>query len=144
MVRLGSVAEAVLGMVALSIPSAGSAWLVALSYAGFAIVVAYARSKGGAIASCGCFGTPDSPATMVHVVVDAGLAVSAAVVAIASPSGSILSILSRQPGHGVPLIVVSALCAWLTYLVLSVLTRLQSVRRPVALAFGSTGLTTGP
>ncbi len=33
-------------------------------------VVAYARSRGGALASCGCFGTPDTPATLLHVVVD--------------------------------------------------------------------------
>ena len=48
--------------------------LVAGSFAGFAVVVAFARHRGGAIASCGCFGTPDTPATLVHVAVNTGLA----------------------------------------------------------------------
>ena len=137
LVRVGSAAEAALGVVAILIPRAGSAWLVALSYAVFAAVVAYARSRGGAIASCGCFGTPDTPATILHVIVNVGLALVAAVVAAAGPSGSILSILSRQPLHGLPLIVVSALCAWLTYVAISVLAGLQAARRMTAISFRS-------
>ena len=66
-----------------SVPRPGSAWLVALSFAGFAVFVAYARHRGGAISSCGCFGTPDTPATVLHVVVNVGLAVAAAAVASA-------------------------------------------------------------
>ncbi len=74
-------AEAVLGITALVLPRPWWAGLVALSYVVFAGFVAYARSTGGAIASCGCFGTPDTPATLVHVVIDGVLALSAAAVA---------------------------------------------------------------
>ena len=136
-VRFGSVAEAVLGCIAILFPRAGPAGLVALSFAGFAAVIAAARHKGGAISSCGCFGTPDTPATMLHVVVNIGLAVAAASVAVAGPTGSILSILARQPGHGLPLVVASAVCAWLTYLAISVLAGLQAVRRLTGVEFRS-------
>jgi hypothetical protein len=128
LVRAGAVAEAVLGVTALVLPRPWSAGLVALSFATFAVFVAYARSAGGAIASCGCFGTPDTPATLAHVTVNAALAVAAAVVAWTAPSGTLVSVLSHQPLHGVPLVVVSALCAWLAYLVVSVLAALQAAR----------------
>lgn len=136
-VRVGSLAEAALGSIALLDPRTASACLVALSYAAFAAVVAYARSRGGAIASCGCFGTPDTPATLLHVIVNMGLSLAAACVAAAGPTGSILSLLSQQPAHGLPLIVVSALCAWLTYLAVAVLAELQAARRLVAISFRS-------
>jgi hypothetical protein len=134
-IRLGSVGEAVLGVVALLYPRTASAGAVALSYAAFALAVGYARSKGGAVASCGCFGTPDTPATVVHVIVNVGLAVSAAVVAAVAPAGSLLSILSRQPLDGAPLMAVSALAAWLTYLAVSALAQLEAARRLTSISF---------
>jgi Methylamine utilisation protein MauE len=136
-VRVGSIAEALLGAAALVVPRTASAFLVALSYAVFAVVVAVTRSKGGAIASCGCFGTPDTPATALHIVVNVGLAVSAAAVAVAAPAGTIVSILSREPLHGVPLVAVSALCGWLAYLTISALAALQAARRLTAISFRS-------
>jgi hypothetical protein len=131
-VRVGSVAEAVLGCVAILFPRAGSAWLVALSFAGFAAFVAFARHRGGVISSCGCFGTPDTPATGLHVIVNVALAIAAAAVAIAGPTGTIVSVLARQPAHGLPLLAVSALCTWLAYLTISVLAKLQAARRLTA------------
>jgi hypothetical protein len=127
-VRAGAVAEAALGVTALVLPRSWSAGLVALSFAAFTLFVAYARWAGGAIASCGCFGTPDTPATLVHVTVNAALAAAAAAVAWSAPSGTLVSVLSRQPMHGVPLVVASALCAWLVYLAVSVLAALQAAR----------------
>jgi hypothetical protein len=139
LVRGGAVAEAGLGVAALVLPRPWSATLVALSFSGFAVFVAYARRVGGAVASCGCFGTPDTPATRAHVVVNAALATAAAVVAWAAPSGSLVSILSRQPGHGVPLVAASALCAWLAYLVVSVLASLEAARALTGITHGSKG-----
>lgn len=136
-VRGGSVAEAVLGCLAILFPRSASAWLVALSFAGFAAFVAFALRRGGAISSCGCFGTPDTPATVLHVVVNVGLAVAAAAVAVAAPTGTIVSLLARQPAHGLPLLAVSVLCSWLTYLVISVLAELQAARRLTAIDFRS-------
>ena len=135
-VRVGSAAEALLGTVAILFPRAGTAGLVALSYGAFAVVVAVARARDGAIASCGCFGTPDTPATSLHVVIDAGLGAASVAVAASAPAGSIVSILAHQPLHGLPLVAVSALGAWLVYLALSALAGVQAARRLTAVSFG--------
>ena len=139
LVRVGSVAEVALGVTALVLPRPWWAALVALSYVAFAGFVAYARSTGGAIASCGCFGTPDTPATLVHVVVNVALALSAAAVAVSAPSGTMVTVLAHQPGHGVPLVAVSALTGWLVYLALSVLAGLQAARALTGVTFTSRG-----
>lgn len=132
-VRTGAVAELALGGVALVLPTPATASLVALSYCAFAVVVACARRRGGAIASCGCFGTPDTPATRLHVVVNTALAASASVVAVTVPTtGSMASILADQPGHGLPLLLAAAVCAWLTLLSVSALARLEGARRLAA------------
>jgi hypothetical protein len=137
LVRVGAAAEAALGLGALAAPRTVSASLVAVSYAAFAVFIAYARAKGGAIASCGCFGTPDTPATALHAVVNLGLAAAAVAVAVAAPTGSIISILAAQPLHGVPLVVVSALGAWLAYLAVSVLAALQAARKLTGVTFAT-------
>jgi hypothetical protein len=137
LVRAGATAEAALGVLALAYPRTLTAGLVALSYAAFATFVILARAKGGPIASCGCFGTPDTPATLVHVVINVGLALAGGAVAVAGPSGTIVSILSTQPLHGLPLVLVSALCVWLTFLAISVLGALQAARRLVGTTFRS-------
>ena len=136
-VRIGSIAEAAVGSIALVAPRTASACLVAVSYAMFATVVAFARSRGGAIASCGCFGTPDTPATMLHVAVNAGLAMSAAAVAISAPTGTIVTILASQPLQGLPLVAVSALCGWLTYLAISTMAAVHGARRLTSVSFRS-------
>jgi hypothetical protein len=136
LVRAGSVVEAALGLAALVAPRPWSAGLVALSYALFAVFVAYARSTGGAIASCGCFGTPDTPATPVHAAINVALALSAAVVAWSAPSsGTLVGLLAHQPGRGIPLVAVSALGAWLVYLAISVLASLQAARSLTGITF---------
>ena len=136
LVRAGSAVEAAVGLAALVAPRPWSAALVALSYASFAVFVAYARSTGGAIASCGCFGTPDTPATPVHVVINVALAVAAAVVAWSAPtSGTLVAVLAHQPGKGIPLVAVSALGAWLVYLAISVLAALQAARSLTGVTF---------
>jgi hypothetical protein len=135
LVRAGATAETALGVVALAYPRTLTAAFVALSYGAFAAFVLLARAKGGPIASCGCFGTPDTPATLLHAVINLGLAGAAIAVAVAGPSGTIVSILSTQPAHGLPLVLVSALCVWLTFLAISVLGALQAARRRVGINF---------
>jgi hypothetical protein len=142
-VRVGSLGEAALGLVALAFPRTAPAAAVAASYLLFAVFVAIARRRGGAVASCGCFGTPDTPATGLHVVVDLVLAASAAVVASAGLDGSMASVLAAQPLDGVPLLMASAVGAWLTYLAVSVLASLQAARRLTAVSF-ATGPTAMP
>src|SRR5436305_626456 len=60
-VRLLAFAEMAIG---LSVVLAGGrlpALLMALSYLGFTAFVVTAMFRGGAVSSCGCFGTPDTP-----------------------------------------------------------------------------------
>ncbi len=133
-VRTASVGEALLGAIALAVPRSVTAGLVAASYLAFAAVVAVLLRRGGAIASCGCFGTPDTPATAVHVAIDLVLAVSALSVALDGPTGSIGPLLRAQPLDGVPLVVASALCAWLTFLALSTLSQVEGARRVLGIS----------
>jgi hypothetical protein len=131
-VRAGALAEAVLGLAALGVPRPLTAALVALSYAAFTVVVVYARARGGALATCGCFGRPDTPATRLHVAVNLALAGAAAAVAAGAPrSGSLASLLAHQPWAGMPLLFVSAVGLWLTFLALSALAALEGARRLV-------------
>lgn len=146
LVRAGAVLELALGLAALALPRPPVAWLVAAVYAGFAGLIGYVRSRGGALASCGCFGTPDTPATRLHLGVDIVLSASAAVVAVARPAGSLPALLARQPAHGVPLLAVSAVAAWLAYLAVSRLADLQAARALTAVSFrrGPETQTAGP
>jgi Methylamine utilisation protein MauE len=136
-VRLGAVAEAALGVSALLLVRPELAALVAMSYAVFAAFVAYARSTGGSVATCGCFGTPDTPATLVHLVVNAALALAAAAVAWSAPSVGMASVLAHQPADGVPLVAAGAVAAWLAYLAITVLAQLQAARALVAVGLPS-------
>ena len=129
-VRVGALAEAALGAVAILFPRPVTAALVALSYLAFTAVVAYARWRGGALATCGCFGRPDTPPTALHLVLDLTLAAAAAAVALGAPPQNTLGLqLAHQPWAGFPLLFVSAVGLWLTALALSALAALTAARR---------------
>jgi len=137
LVRTGAAVEAVVGAAGLVHPSPWTAALVSASYLGFAGFVAVVLTRGGPLATCGCFGTPDTPATRLHVVVDLALAGSAAVVAATVPAGWLTGLLARQPWHGAPLLLASGVCAWLAYLALARLSEVGAARRRL-------GITRGP
>ncbi len=129
-VRTGALAEAALGATAIVFPRPATATLVALSYVCFFGVVSYARWRGGPLATCGCFGRPDTPPTALHLVIDLTLAVAAAAVAAGAPSDGVLaSQLAHQPCAGFPLLFVSAVGLWLTALALTALAALAGARR---------------
>jgi hypothetical protein len=131
-IRLGALAEVALGVVALAVPRPATAALVALSYLLFLGVVAAARWRGGPLATCGCFGRPDTPATGLHLALNGALAAAAGAVALHAPhSGSIVTLLAHQPWAGFPLLFVSAVGLWLTVLALSALASLEGARRLV-------------
>ena len=73
--------EAIVGLGTLTI--AGRWWsaATALLYFGFATFVVVALWRGTPLASCGCFGAADTPPTLVHVGIDAGLGAAAALAA---------------------------------------------------------------
>lgn len=131
-VRVGALAEATLGAVALLFPRPLTAALVAASYALFVCVVAYAVHRGGALATCGCFGRPVTPATRLHVAVNVVLFAAAALVALRPPDvTSLFALLDHQPWLGLPLLFVSGVGVWVTYLALSPLAALEGARRLV-------------
>jgi hypothetical protein len=112
--------EVLLGAVALVLGGAVPAIGVAVAYLGFAGFVAVALRTGGAVASCGCFGTEDSPPTMVHLVLNlaaAAVGIGAATAGI----GGIPDVLGDQPALGVPFVGFVLLGTWFAYLALSVL-----------------------
>ena len=139
LVRTGAAAEAVVGVAGLAYPSAWTAGLVALSYTAFAAFVTLVLVRGGPLASCGCFGTPDTPATRLHVAVDLVLAASALSMAVAAPSRWLPALLADQPWHGVPLVLASVLGAWLCVLVLGRLAELGAARRLLGITRGPVG-----
>jgi hypothetical protein len=129
-VRAGALAEAALGAVAIVFPRPATAALVALSYLAFFVVVAYARWRGGPLATCGCFGRPDTPPTALHLVIDLVLAAAAAAVAVgATPENTLRLELAHQPWAGFPLLFVSGVGLWLTALALSALAALTATRQ---------------
>lgn len=137
-VRAGALAEVVLGAIALLRPGPTTAGLVAASYLAFALYVAAVSVRGGPLATCGCFGTPDTPAMPIHVVVDLLLAGSAALVAATVGPGTLRGVLASQPGRGIPLALLSLLCAWLLILTLASLARVEGARRRLGITRGAT------
>ncbi len=93
-----------------------------------------ARARGGPLATCGCFSTPDTPATRTHVAITLGGAVSAAVVAASVPAGWVVHALATQPWRGAPVALLAVLCAWLAYLAMTRLAELGAARRLLGIA----------
>jgi hypothetical protein len=108
-VRVLAALEALLGAVAVVHPTRPVAVAVALSYAGFTAFVLRALRSGSPLASCGCFGKTDTPPTPGHAAVTASLAVAAL---LATGSTAALDL---------PLLIVSAVLAYVTYVALAVL-----------------------
>ena len=139
LVRVGAAAEGLVGIAGLVYPSPVTAGLVAVSYFAFASYVVFVLVRGGPLASCGCFGTPDTPATRMHVVVNALLALAATVVTVTLPAQSLPAILAVQPWHGVPLVLLCVLGAYLAYLTLGRLAELGAARTILGITRGSAG-----
>jgi hypothetical protein len=126
LVRCLGAFEVVLGTVAAITGNRIAAALLALSYIGFAAFVATALRRGGAVSSCGCFGQPDTPPTVSHLlVVLAGAAVSAAV---AVQPGAGLTALTGARGAAV--VLLAGIAAWLAVLSMTLLPRLRAVLNP--------------
>lgn len=134
-VRSAAGLEAILGLGAFVLPRWPLAATVAVVYSGFAGFAWYARRRGAALATCGCFGMPDTPPTRAHVMLDVALVACAAGAAAwmghARPGGTVLSLLATQPAHGIPLLASSGVFAGLAFLCLTSLARLGAARRMI-------------
>jgi hypothetical protein len=139
-IRLGALIEASLGVVAAVLLDRPLAGAVAVSYFAFGAFIVYVRLRHGALASCGCFSTPDTPATWLHVLVNLAFGSAAVLVSTAGSTGTVVSVLGGQPLDGLPLVAACLAGTWLSYLVLVEFARLTSVRRTlVATATASLG-----
>lgn len=118
LVRALAALEVLVGAAALVAPGRLTAGGVALSYLAFSAFVALVLVRGGVLGSCGCFGRPDTPPTVAHLLVTLVLAASAAALAVAPPQEAVWSSLS---GELLALVGFAALLAWLAYLVMAVL-----------------------
>jgi hypothetical protein len=109
LIRVVALAEAGVGVWALLDGSRAASLAVGASYLAFTVFVLLARSRGGVLASCGCFGKADTPPTTAHVVVT-GLAALAAITG--APGALPLTVTA---------VVTTAAVAVTAYLVLAVL-----------------------
>jgi len=127
-IRTLALAEAGLGLAAAVTPHRTLAAAVALSYLVFAVFILFVRLRHGPLASCGCFSTPDTPATWFHVAANLALASTAAAVGASGSSEPLFPLLARQPLDGVPLVASCAVATWLLLLTLVGLARLSAAR----------------
>jgi hypothetical protein len=128
-VRAGAAIELGVGAGALATGRAPFALALVASYAAFAGFVEVARRRGTMVGSCGCFGARDTPPSLVHVVVDVGLAL-VAVGWLAADHAAPLRGLGDAPGGGLPFVLLALVTTGLTYAALTELPRtLAEVRR---------------
>ncbi len=102
-VRGASGAEAAIAIWALATGARPASVLLAASYLALGGFVVMALGRGLPIGSCGCFGQPDTPPTVAHVMLDLGAGLVALLVAM-RPVGAPLAPTGL---HGL---------AWLAYL----------------------------
>lgn len=117
---LGGV-EVGLGVAGAASGAPALAVLVAAAYLGFAAFVAGALRRAGMLQSCGCFGSPDVPATGLHVAVN----VLAAAVALGSAAVGDVGLVDATGADGV---LVAGLAGIAAYEVVVVLTTLPRAR----------------
>ena len=130
--RLVGAAELGVALAALLAGGRVAAALVAGAYLTFAAFTVRLLRTAGAGAPCGCFGADDVGASVEHVWVNAGLALIAAVAAVQGVPG-LVSAIDGQPLAGVPFLLVTAVCGWLLFALLTALPDLRA-----ALADGRT------
>jgi hypothetical protein len=110
--------EIVLGAAAVVVPGRLTATAVCLSYGGFSAFVALVLRRGGVLGSCGCFGRPDTPPTVAHLIVTIVFAGAAGALAVVPPDGQVWSFPTAEV---LVLAGFAVLLAWLAYLVMAVL-----------------------
>ena len=123
-VRAGALVELIVAAGALGGGGRPFALAVAASYAGFAAFVVAALRKGTPLSTCGCFGTPDTPPTAIHLVLNIAAAGVAAAVAA---TGAEITTLEGSLLLRVAFLASTAVTVWLAYVALTVLPK---VTRP--------------
>jgi len=120
-VRLGAAAELVVGVGTLVFHGPVFPALLGASFAAFTGFVAVALARHTPLDSCGCFGEPDTPPTVLHLVVTGAAALVG--VGAAATGTSVPETFADQPWGGVPLALLAGVIAYLSYLAVAVLPR---------------------
>jgi hypothetical protein len=130
LVRAGGVFEVVIAVGALVTGATVLAFVVALSYAAFAVVVMLALDAGTPISSCGCLGRIETPPSWVHVGIDLVAAGVAAAAALAADAQIALpDVLERQPLAGVPFLLLVGVGVALVFLAFTALPKTMAAAR---------------
>ena len=119
-VRAFAVAEVVVAVAALVVPSRLTAALLGLMYAGFTAFVVVALRRGGVLSSCGCFGKADTPPTRVHALVTGAASVTGLLVAV-DPPGAWSALTDSGALAAVGFVALVALVGFLAWQVMAVL-----------------------
>lgn len=101
-------------------------WIVAIcvsvSFAGFASITALLIRSGSGL-SCGCFGTNDTPPSLLHIIVNLLASLSGGLASVAGV-GSVSNIFSNQPWNGILFTVLVAVGVYGLYVIMAELPRL--------------------
>jgi len=132
LVRAGAGAELAVAAGALAGGGRLFAGLVAASYLAFAIFVLVALRGGVPLSSCGCFGVADTPPTAVHVGINVAATAVAGAVALGWAHAGGLPDITTMEGSlllRVVFVVLTAASAWLAYVALTELPKLQAATK---------------
>jgi hypothetical protein len=120
-VRAFGAVETTLGVATLLTGDRVLAALVALSYAAFSVFLVIALRAGGAVSSCGCVGSADTPPTRSHLVVTASLTLTSALAAGTNPGGLTTMAWSAT---AITMLCFVMFAVWLVWLVFTALPHL--------------------
>lgn len=137
LVRFLGAAEVGVGIAA--IITGGSVWaaVTALFYLGFALFVVHALRRGIPISSCGCFGSPDTPPNVGHVVLDL-VAVAVAAAAMINPVGPWVGLPGLDLWTAVAFLLFSGATVYLLYAIVDVLPQRSTTGRESAVRVSPT------
>ena len=127
-VRAGAAGEVVVGALVLAGAGRWAVALLAASYLAFGMFVSTALVRRWPLASCGCFGEPDTPPTALH----AGVCLVSAVVltgaAAVTPVGVVTDVSAEGAYRGAAFLALSLVAAYILYLVMAAAPRLAAAR----------------
>jgi hypothetical protein len=129
LVRVLGAVELMLGTAALATAARPLLALTAAAYLAFAAFVAAALLSGSPLQSCGCFGQRDTPPSVVHLAAN----LTAAVVLLVAAAGDLpkpADVLTDQPWHAAPFVLLVLISLELSYLVLTALPAVLTPARP--------------
>jgi hypothetical protein len=119
--------EVVVGLWVLGIGSAHSVIALGVLYAGFLLWLVVAFRAGGVASSCGCAGTPDTPPTAAHAVLNIAALATVAVDLTSSRPG--VSLPSTGVLEWTTIVVIVAVGSWLALTLITSGARLTGILR---------------